>query len=92
MCVVTTQAGSVLCCQDDGSNMQVDTTLVGEVAVGDWLLVYKGAAREQLEPERALQIQQALAALVAIQQGEAFEHLFADLIEREPQLPEHLRS
>ncbi|QLQ31291.1 MAG: HypC/HybG/HupF family hydrogenase formation chaperone [Candidatus Thiothrix singaporensis] len=70
----------------------VDISLLGDLREGDWVLVYKGAAREHLPAERAGQILQALQALAAIREGQGFEHFFADLIEREPQLPEHLRT
>ena len=37
-------------------------------------------------------IDRALDGLAAASAGEAFEHLFADLIDREPELPDHLRT
>lgn len=80
------------CSDVNGHVQQVDITLVAPVALGDWLLVHLNIAREALDPQRAEQINQALQALLAIQQGQDFEHFFADLIEREPQLPEHLRK
>jgi hydrogenase expression/formation protein HypC len=79
-------------CRREGHSEWVDLSLVGEVKLQDWLLVYKGAARELIAQERAQQIDLALQALSAVQNGEAFEHFFADLIEREPELPAHLRS
>ena len=71
----------------------VDVRLVGEVEVGQWLLVFLGAARECLTAERAGQVGQALAALQQLQNGQSPDvtDLFADL-DREPQLPEHLRT
>lgn len=71
----------------------VGLALTGPVPVGQWLLVFLGAARECLSLQRAQQTGQALLALQQIQAGEtvAFEQLFADL-DREPSLPEHLRS
>lgn len=83
---------SAQCVDSAGQQQLVDTTLVGPLVAGDWVLVHLQVAREYLEPERAAQINQALQALVAVQQGQAFEHFFADLIAREPQLPEHLRK
>ncbi len=58
---------------------------------GDWLLVHAGVAVQTLEPTEAQQIADALRAVVAAAAGEPFEHLLADLIEREPELPPHLR-
>lgn len=93
MQVITVHEYAAICQQEAGSLLEtVDTLLVGAVSTGDWLLVYKGAAREALSPERAQQITLALQALDAIRQGHDFEGFFADLIEREPQLPAHLRS
>lgn len=91
MQVLSVQDYTALCSTTNGTE-QVDITLVMPVAVGDWLLVYIGVAREWLEPERALQITQALQALQAVQQGLDFDHFFADLIGREPELPAHLRK
>ncbi|MDR9468647.1 HypC/HybG/HupF family hydrogenase formation chaperone [Marinospirillum sp.] len=81
-------------CQRVDQNAWVDTRLVEACQPGDWLLVFHGAAREKLTPERASQVNQALAALVAAEQGDhqAIDELFADLVDREPQLPPHLQQ
>lgn len=42
---------------------RVDLRLVGPVAAGDWLLIFNGAARERLSPERAAEIGAALDLL-----------------------------
>ncbi len=49
----------------------IDTRLVGEVARGDWLLVFQGAAREKLDVQRALEIDAALDLLEAGLSGDA---------------------
>ena len=49
---------------------RIDTRLVGEVAVGDWLLVFQGAARERLAAGRAAEIDAALALLEAAMGGD----------------------
>jgi len=91
MQVIETGIGSALCRARDGEH-QIDTRLVGEVATGEWLMVFLGAARERMSEEAAHQAADALGALEMAMRGETdFEHLFADLIDREPQLPEHLR-
>lgn len=41
----------------------VDTRLVSPVAVGDWLLIFQGAAREKLDAVRAAEIDAALDLL-----------------------------
>ena len=79
-------------CAGMGERRRVDTRLVGDVAVGSWLLVFLDSARERLSAERAAQVADALRALHAVARGEArVDHLFADLVDREPALPAHLQ-
>lgn len=91
--VVKVEEERALCHRAD-QNTWVDTRLVEACEPGDWLLVFHGAAREKLTPQRAFQVNQALAALVAVEQGDyqAIDQLFADLVEQEPQLPKHLQK
>lgn len=92
MQVVSVSEGSSVC-EGMGERKEVDTLLVGDQPEGTWLLVFLNAAREVLTPEAANQIQQALEALnLAMQGNTSIDHLFADLVDREPELPEHLRS
>ncbi|GAB2941965.1 HypC/HybG/HupF family hydrogenase formation chaperone [Aquaspirillum soli] len=92
MQVVAVNAGLALCQREDQSQHQIDLSLVGQVEVGDWVLVFTGAAMEVISPERAQQIQQALSGLAALLRGEALpDEAFADLCHREPQLPPHLQ-
>ncbi|MDD3763804.1 MAG: HypC/HybG/HupF family hydrogenase formation chaperone [Nevskiales bacterium] len=84
------------CCGRSGAAW-IDLMLVGGVRPGDWLLTYLGAAREVLDPVRAHAIADALSALDAVLSGDpsaasSVDAAFADLIEREPQLPPHLRK
>lgn len=60
--------------------------------VDDWLLVHVDVAIRPLDPVEARQIGDALQAVAAAAAGLPFEHLLADLIDREPQLPPHLRE
>ena len=76
----------------------LDMLIVGAQPPGTWVLAFHGAARRVLEPIEAQQIGDALAALsLALDAesrptaGAALDALFADLAERTPQLPEHLR-
>ena len=75
----------------------LDMMIVGSQPPGTWVLAFHGAARRVLEPGEAAQIRDALAALgIALDAGQqaptaAIDALFADLIDRAPQLPEHLR-
>lgn len=71
----------------------VDTLLLdAPPKPGDWLLVHVSVAIRALEPLEAMQIRDALAAVTAAATGQAYEHLIADLVDREPQLPPHLRT
>jgi hydrogenase expression/formation protein HypC len=80
-------------CVHNNSTEQVDLSLVGEQAVGTWLLVFLGAAREVMDAEDACKTLDAIKALQAIASGDHnIDHLFADLLDREPALPEHLRE
>lgn len=79
-------------CQTANGEMRVDLSLVGQQAPGTWLLTFLDAAREVIPAERAQAVISALAALEAVQRGETdFHSFFADL-DREPQLPEFLRT
>ena len=92
MQVVSTE-GTTALCQGMGESRRVDTLLVGDQPVGSWLLVFLNSAREVLSEQRAEQIRQALQALDLALTGESdLDHLFADLVDRTPQLPEHLRQ
>jgi hydrogenase expression/formation protein HypC len=51
--------------QGRGRRETVDLRLVGAVEPGQWLLVFHGAAREALEPERAAEIDAARDRLEA---------------------------
>ncbi|MGB5832055.1 MAG: HypC/HybG/HupF family hydrogenase formation chaperone [Thiohalocapsa sp.] len=81
-------------CNDGGDHdrrERVDVRLVGQQRPGTWLLVFLGAARDVIDEQRARQTRDALEALRAVQQGESVEHLFANLIGREPELPTFLQ-
>jgi hydrogenase expression/formation protein HypC len=70
--------------------------LTGPLEAGQWVLGFLGAAREVIDAERAAQVDDALAALESILHGDGSNEVlvragFADLIDREPQLPEFLR-
>ena len=81
-----------ICRDSSGASQRVDTALTGQQPVGTWLLVFLGAAREVLDPDTAASMGDALDALSAVMAGETnVDHLFADLVDREPPLPEHLR-
>ncbi|MCB1955265.1 MAG: HypC/HybG/HupF family hydrogenase formation chaperone [Rhodocyclaceae bacterium] len=82
-------------CRDaHGAVHRVDMLLVGPQPAGAWLLTYLGAAREVIDARRAADIGRALSALEQLSAGMQpdLDAAFADLLEREPQLPEFLRK
>lgn len=79
-------------CDGRNGRQRVNTMLVGDVAPGQWLLTFLDTAREVIDAERAALVNGALDALGLIASGNDFESCFADLIDREPQLPEFLRK
>jgi hydrogenase expression/formation protein HypC len=80
-------------CESRDGACTVDLSLTGPLAHGAWVLTFLGAAREVIDETRARDIEAALKALEAIAQGEAsVDRYFADLVDREPELPEHLRE
>lgn len=81
-----------ICRSPQGQRTRIDTMLLGEVKVGSWLLTFLDTARETLSTEQALEINAALNGLQAAINGDDFSHLFADLIDREPELPAFLRE
>ncbi len=93
MQVVAVDGGAATCRGRSGTQA-IDIALVGPVVPGEWLLTFLGAARGRLEPGEAAQIDRALDALESIERGEVMNvaTFFADLVERGPQLPEHLRG
>lgn len=81
-------------CEDarGGGRAEIDMRLVGPQAAGTWVLTFLGAAREVVDAAEAALIADALQALdVAMAGGTPPEHLFADLIAREPELPDFLK-
>lgn len=91
MRIMAVDADGTTWCERDGVRHAIDTNLVGPQPPGTWLLVFLDAAREVLDEAHARQVSQALDGLAAALAGEDFEHFFSDLIDREPELPEHLR-
>jgi hydrogenase expression/formation protein HypC len=78
-------------CQRGAETRRVSTLLIGAQQPGTQVLIHIDTAIRVLEADEARLIEDALQGLEAAMRGEDFESLFADLIDREPQLPEHLR-
>jgi hydrogenase expression/formation protein HypC len=93
MRVVSTSQGAALC-EADGEARNVSTMLVGDGAVvpGAHLLVHAGAAVRVIDADEARLIGDALRAVLAAAEGRDYTHLIADLVDREPPLPPHLRA
>lgn len=90
---VAAQHGESATCIYRGLESVIDTMLVGPQPVGAWLLVFLGTAREVISETKAKQISDALEAMRLAMQGDnRIDHLFPDLVDREPQLPEFLKS
>jgi hydrogenase expression/formation protein HypC len=88
-------------CERRGERRHVSMALVGAQPAGARVLVHIDSAVRLLDPLEAAQIDDALdavekaLALDAVEKalaGENVDHLFADLIDREPELPEFLRE
>lgn len=75
-----------------GDRRRVSMLLVGAQSAGTKVLVHIDSAIRVLDEEEAQNISRALDGLAAALNGENFEDAFADLINREPQLPPHLRG
>jgi hydrogenase expression/formation protein HypC len=92
MQVVTEGEGYALCA-GRGERQLIDVRLIGAAPPETWLLAFQGSAVRILTAIEAAQNNSALDALAALQSGSAdIDAHFADLIGREPQLPDHLKE
>jgi hydrogenase expression/formation protein HypC len=89
---VVSADGDVALCEGRGRQERIDTRLVGAQPAGTWILAYQGSAVRVMTAEEARQTTAALDALDAVLAGAGdVDAFFADLVEREPQLPPHLK-
>jgi hydrogenase expression/formation protein HypC len=72
--------------------VEIDLSLVGDVAPGQWVLTFLGTARAVIGAEEAAQITAALDGLRSLMAGGDLGDAFADLESRAPQLPPHLQA
>lgn len=83
-------------CSAEGRSERVDLCLVPQAQVGDHVLVFQGTARRLMDADEARLVTDALAGVAAVMAGEAdaalIDRAFADLADREPQLPPHLAA
>lgn len=78
-------------CERRGETQRVSMALLGAQPAGAKVLVYLGSAVRLLDELEAKHIDDALDALQQAMEGKNVDHLFADLVDREPQLPDFLR-
>ena len=80
-------------CEGRGQRETLDLMLVGEQSIGTWVLAFRGAAMRVMGTIEAHETNAALDALEAVLAGDSdIDAHFADLVDREPALPEHLRG
>lgn len=76
MQVVALEPGHALC-EGRGARRRVRTALVGEVAPGNWLLVFLDSAQELISAARAREVDATLDLLEAVMQGGAHDDVVA---------------
>lgn len=91
---VLAMEGQSALCRGRHGEVRLDTLLTGPLEPGQWVLGFLGAARDVVSEAEARRIDSALDALDALLAGEApdLDVHFADLVGREPQLPDFLQG
>jgi hydrogenase expression/formation protein HypC len=80
-------------CEGRGRRERVNAMLLGDPAPGTWILAYQGSAVRPMSEDEAEQTNRALDALDAALAGSGdVDAFFADLVDREPVLPPHLKD
>jgi hydrogenase assembly chaperone HypC/HupF len=81
-------------CEGRNGQQVINTMLLGKVEVGQWLMTFLDAGREVIDAERAALVNAALDGLQAVADGGEvnLDMFFADLVNREPTLPDFLRK
>ena len=79
-------------CERRGVLHRVSMLLVGALPPGAHVLVHLDSAVRALDAHEARLIDDALEGLAAALEGRDVDSHFADLVEREPELPAHLRA
>ena len=84
--------GSTALCERRGEQRRVSLALVGDVALGSFVLVHVETAIRAIDADEAALVDDALCCLEAVSEGRPIDSFFADLTGREPELPPHLRT
>ena len=71
--------GFTALCEGRGERRRVNVMLLEEAGPGQWVLIHLSNAVRLLEEQEALQINEALDALMAALNGEELGRYFADL-------------
>jgi hydrogenase expression/formation protein HypC len=80
-------------CEGRGRRERINAMLLGDLTAGAWVLAYQGSAVRALSEDEARQTNAALDALdAALNGGADIDTFFADLLDREPSLPPHLKD
>lgn len=80
-------------CEGRGETVWLDFMLTGDQPAGAWVLGFRGAAMRVLTDEEARATNAALDALASVLAGDVdVDRHFADLVDREPELPAHLKG
>ncbi|MEO8676047.1 MAG: HypC/HybG/HupF family hydrogenase formation chaperone [Casimicrobiaceae bacterium] len=80
-------------CAGRGERQRLDVRLIGPAPPDTWVLAFQGTAVRILSAVEAAQTNAALDALDALRSGTGdIDAHFADLVGREPQLPDHLKE
>jgi hydrogenase expression/formation protein HypC len=89
---VISSADGMADCAGRGRRERVNVMLLGALVPGTWILAYNGSAVREMSVDEAQQTNQALDALDAALHGGDVDGFFADLVDREPTLPPHLKD
>jgi hydrogenase expression/formation protein HypC len=84
--------GAVAICEGRGARERVSLALLGATPVGSWILAWQGTAVRTMTAQEAHETGAALDALAEVMAGAGnVDAYFADLVDREPPLPPHLK-
>ena len=80
------------CVDVGGARSDVDLLLTPDAQVGQWVLVFLGAARQVIDEATSRSTAAALSAVSALMNGQPVDlhAAFPDLMDRSPVLPAHL--